>query len=116
MTTAIRVTVAALLGGCSALSLLVAPAGAVTFDLSTLNVNAVTGPRPPHFPVCPCTDPTSGTLIFGSQTNSQSNGWTKERTDQQRRSISWATDEGTMPGKSMSQPAGQVSPFLQGSQ
>jgi hypothetical protein len=77
MATAIRVTVAAVLGGCSALSLLVAPAGAVTFDLSTLNVNAVTGPRPPHFPVCPCTDPTSGTVIFGNSSNAQVNGWTE---------------------------------------
>jgi hypothetical protein len=72
MTTAIRVTVAALLGGCSALSLLVAPAGAVTFDLSTLNVNGVSG----RAHVCPCTDPITGTQIFSNAGAAQSNGWT----------------------------------------
>jgi hypothetical protein len=61
MTTAIRVTVAALLSGCSALSLLVTPAGAVTFDLSTLNAQ-IHNPAP-HYDVCPCTDPISGTTI-----------------------------------------------------
>jgi hypothetical protein len=76
MTTAIRATVAALLGGCSALSLLVDPAGAATFDFSTLNVTAVTGPRPPHFPICPCVDPTSGTTILNSG-NFQVNPWTE---------------------------------------
>jgi hypothetical protein len=72
MTTAIRLTVAALLSGCSALSLLVAPAGAVTFDLSTLNVNGVSG----RVHVCPCSDPVSLTTIIGSSYG-QSNGWTQ---------------------------------------
>jgi len=61
----------------TAACLMAVPAEAVTFDLSTLNVNAVTGPRPPHFPVCPCTDATSGTTIFGNSSNGQVNGWTE---------------------------------------
>jgi hypothetical protein len=49
-------------------------ANATTWDLSTLNAT-VTGGRPPHFPTCPCTDPTLGTLIFNAS-NAQQNGWT----------------------------------------
>lgn len=61
-----------------ATALLATPAVAVTFDISTLNVNAVTGPRPPHFPICPCTDPVSGTTIFNGTSNSQTSyGWTE---------------------------------------
>jgi hypothetical protein len=36
-----------------------APVGAVTFDLSTLNVNGGTSRQP----ACPCSDPVSGTTI-----------------------------------------------------
>jgi hypothetical protein len=59
----------------AALLTLSGTAKATTWDLSTLNVNAVTNPAP-HFNVCPCTDPTSGTTIFNNQSNNQANGWT----------------------------------------
>jgi hypothetical protein len=60
-----------------ATALLATPAVAVTFDISTLNVNGTTVSRP-HFPICPCTDPVSGTTIFSGTSNSQTAyGWTE---------------------------------------
>ena len=47
-------------------------AGAVTFDLSTLNVNGLSG----RAHVCPCSDPVSGTTIIGSSYG-ESNPWTE---------------------------------------
>jgi hypothetical protein len=66
----------AIIAAVGATALLATPAVAVTFDLSTLNVNAVTGPRPPHFPICPCTDPVTGTTIFNAS-NAQLTGWSE---------------------------------------
>jgi hypothetical protein len=68
---------AALASAAVVTALLGTPAVAVTFDISTLNVNAVTGPRPPHFPICPCTDPVSGTLIFNSSNSQSAYGWSE---------------------------------------
>ena len=49
------------------------PAAATTWDFSTLNAT-VHNPAP-HYDVCPCTDPITGTTIFNAS-NSQLNGWT----------------------------------------
>jgi len=52
-----------------------ASASAVTFDFSTLNVNATLRG---FGPVCPCTDPISGTTIFSTSADTtQPNGWTQ---------------------------------------
>jgi hypothetical protein len=67
--------IGAFLAAAAASVMLCAPAHATTWDLSTLNVTATTGPRPPHFPICPCTDQTTGTVIFNAS-NGQLNGWT----------------------------------------
>jgi hypothetical protein len=49
----------------------VMPASATTWDLSTLNAVVISRALS-----CPCTDPTSGTLIFNNH-NAQQNGWTE---------------------------------------
>ena len=67
------ISVSTLAGAASMMLLsLGAPVGAVTFDLSTLNVNGMSGSA--H--VCPCSDPVSGTTIVGSSYG-QSNPWTE---------------------------------------
>jgi hypothetical protein len=101
--------IGAFLAAAAASVMLCAPAHATTWDLSTLNVTATTGPRPPHFPICPCTDQTTGTVIFNAS-NGQLNGWTMGADTL----YFMGNGRGNNAAKIISPPAVLVSPFRLG--